>query len=73
MGDYGGFADVARKLGTSRQQVYVWWRRRDRNSFPDRHEVKAGPKSGKKLFKISDVLAWHDIYVPNKGGRPPLD
>lgn len=65
-----GFQGVADALSTesrpiSRQQVYVWWTRRARNGFPDRHTI-----DGHDVFLRSEILAWWGQYVPNRGGRP---
>jgi hypothetical protein len=65
MSNYGGFTAAARMLGTSRQQVYIWWRRRHRNGFPEREEGR--------LFSLDEIAAWHQTYVPSTGGRPPRD
>lgn len=72
MQKYGGFTDVAKMLGVTRQQVYIWWKRRNRNSFPDRYDVLV-PSKGKsaKMFVMTEVASWHSTYVPAQGGRPP--
>lgn len=75
-GEYGGLTDVARALndddwrrGISRQNVYMWWRRRETNGFPDRHQVPARYGRERGVFKISEVRDWYETYVPSPGGR----
>lgn len=64
---YGGYAEVARRLtdagprAVTRQGVYTWWKRRNRNGFPDYHYLDG---DGAKQFSISEVLAWYMRYVP---------
>lgn len=75
-GEYGGLTEVARVLNgdgdrrdISRQNVYMWWRRRETNGFPERHRVPARYGRERGVFKISEVLAWYETYVPSPGGR----
>lgn len=56
---------VAARLGVSRQQVYAWWSRRERNGFPAGRTTQRG-----QTFDFDEVLAWHKAYVPSRGGRP---
>ena len=64
----GGFTVVANELTTTRgklvtrQGVYMWWRRRDRNMFPDRHPVTTKSGGSRFLFDIDEVIAWYDWY-----------
>lgn len=78
-GSYGGYTVVARKLAEvypdadrnfTRQQIHVWWNRRERNGFPDQLLVKVANGKVKKLFRVSDVVAWFATYTPSVGGRP---
>jgi hypothetical protein len=75
--EYGSFTVTARYLtslgrSSTRQQVYMWWRRRSRNSFPERYEVPVPGKPGKarQMFRLVEVKDWHERYIPSVGGRP---
>lgn len=70
-----GVTELAKLLSTpsrpvSRQQVYMWARRRRANGFPPpvklaRHQVRT--------FALYDPVAvadWYANYVPSAGGRP---
>lgn len=80
MPEFGGYTVVARVMsdvyrewrpvGYRRQQVHVWWVRRERNGFPEKHEVTVGGQK-KMLFRVSEVLSWFEGYVPSTGGRQP--
>lgn len=66
----GGWTEVARALSTpaqtvSRQRVYAWWSRRDRNGFPE-----SLPLGVKRRFNIAEVVEWYARYRPSVGGRP---
>lgn len=70
---HAGFQGVAEALSTearhvSRQQVYVWWTRRERNGFPDRINEAGTPR-----FDLAAVREWYANYVPDRGGRPRKD
>lgn len=75
---FGGYTVVARALsdaykqwrpdGFRRQQIHVWWVRRDRNGFPDKQSVVVNGKR-KELFDVSEVLSWFAGYTPSTGGR----
>jgi hypothetical protein len=79
--EFGGYTVVARALTAAfpntqerglkaftRQQVHVWWLRRDRNGFPGKYpKVVNGVK--KELFRVSEVVNWYGGYVPSTGGR----
>lgn len=79
--EFGGYTAVARALTVAypdpsakglkrftRQQVHVWWCRRDRNGFPGKYpRVVNGTK--KELFRVSEVVSWFEGYVPSTGGR----
>lgn len=84
-GKYGGFTDVARALSgddpddphVSRQGVYMWWSRRDRNGFPDPYTIQIMTKKGRKrrklVFDIDEVRDWYQAYTPSLGGRKRHD
>jgi hypothetical protein len=65
----GGFTIVARELTAARrrlvtrQGVYMWWRRRDHNQFPDRFPVTTKRGSVKFVFDVESVIAWYDWYM----------
>ena len=65
----GGFTTVANELTAARgkivirQGVYMWWRRRDHNGFPDRQPVTTKSGSTRLLFDIDEVLSWYDTYM----------
>lgn len=67
--EFGGYSDIARLLTVrgprtvSRQGVYEWYMRRDRNGFP---EEAAYTGNGRKLFRISEILAWYGNYMPSR-------
>jgi len=75
-----GYSAIANELtertgrSISRQQVYTWWVRRDRNGFPEGTKCTRATSTGKSLasrqFDIDDVIDWYRTYVPAKGGRP---
>jgi hypothetical protein len=79
--EFGGYTDVAKALAIAfpnpqerglkaftRQQVHVWWLRRERNLFPGKYpRVVNGVK--KELFRVSEVVDWYRGYVPSTGGR----
>lgn len=79
--EFGGYTDAARALAVvypdpskrglkafTRQQVHVWWLRRDRNGFPGKYPMTVrGTK--RELFRISEVVSWYEGYIPNAGGR----
>jgi hypothetical protein len=82
--EYGGFTDVARALALAfpdlsgrnlkaftRQQVHVWWGRRERNGFPGKHTVVVRG-ARRELFKLSEVVDWFAGYEPSTGGRKPV-
>ena len=65
----GGFTVIARELTevrgklVTRQGVYMWWSRKDRNGFPDRQPVTTKTGATRMLFDIDEVTAWYDAYV----------
>ena len=79
--EFGGYTVVARALAATypdpsdkglkaftRQQVHVWWCRRERNGFPGKYpRIING--SRRELFRVSEVLDWWVGYVPGTGGR----
>lgn len=73
---YGGFADAALHLTlasrrmVSRQLVYRWWTKREKNGFPDAVNVALPGGTTAEMFDLIQVAAWYDTYVPAKGGRP---
>lgn len=75
---YGGFTEVARELTAARgllvtrQGVYAWWRRRDRNDFPDRHLVpNKNGKGTRQKFSLDEVSSWYIAYMaaPRQGRK----
>lgn len=68
------FRDIARVLGVTSNQVYMWHLRRDRNGFPEavlcRLVRPQGEKKGAPLFVLQEVLDWWASYVPSRGGAP---
>lgn len=64
-------SELAAELHVSRQQVWAWYDRRDRNGFPEpvRH-VPYGGISQRPLFDLAAVLDWRRTYTPSRGGRP---
>lgn len=76
--EFGGYTVVARVMsdvyrewkpeGYRRQQVHMWWVRRDRNGFPEKHEVVVNGRK-RNLLSTREVLAWFQDYVPSTGGR----
>lgn len=53
-------------VGVSRQQIWAWYSRRDRNGFPA--ELREDARG--LLFDLDEVIRWHEGYVPQTGGRP---
>jgi len=56
--------------GYTRQQVHVWYLRRDSNGFPERYPVTAPHGAEKELFKLTEVLEWFNQYKPVNGQKP---
>ena len=76
MNDLVTFAEIGRRLGLSRQTVYMWHVRRSRNGFPQPASQYIFNHRKCPLFDWSAVSTWHENYVPNVGGRPaaqPVD
>lgn len=73
----GGQTTVARELTeargklVTRQGVQMWWRRRDRNNFPERYPTTTKTGATRLLFDLDEVLAWYDTYMsqPWQGRR----
>lgn len=75
---YGGYTVVARVMsdvyrewrpeGYRRQQVHMWWVRRDRNGFPEKQRVSLNGKP-KDLLNVREVIDWFEGYIPSTGGR----
>lgn len=75
----GGPTAVARELTetrgklVTRQGVYMWWRRRDRNGFPERVPILTPGRKNpvRELFDIDAILIWYDAYMskPWQGRR----
>lgn len=78
--EFGGYTVVARALseayrewrpsGFRRQQVHMWWVRRLRNGFPEKHELVLNGRV-KHLFRLSEVFSWFEGYIPSTGGKRP--
>jgi hypothetical protein len=66
----GGYTDAARFLTenrgrpVSKQQVWVWWSRRERNGFPEGWE-RTTRGGGVRRFYLDEVLAWHLERYPD--------
>jgi hypothetical protein len=73
----GGQTAVARELTevrgklVTRQGVNMWWTRRDKNDFPERHPVTTQRGTTRLLFDIDEVIAWYTTYMsqPRQGRR----
>jgi transposase len=64
---------LADALGVSTNQIYMWFKRSDRNGFPAPKEEKGPGERGRRqrnsnLWVANEVLTWHRHYVPSKGG-----
>lgn len=78
MAQYGGFTAVAEALNArfpfadtfTRQRIWTWWHRRNRNGFPDRKPVTGKDGRTRQLFSIEEVAGWWKSYSPARGGRP---
>lgn len=76
----GGSSAVANELSKqtgkdiSRQQIHTWWKRRERNGFPEgsigTHVTATGKSLQSRQFDIDEVINWFRSYTPNRGGRP---
>lgn len=51
----------------TRQQVHVWYNRRERNGFPEKHEITTTSGQVKHLFNVKEVLNWFENYTPSSG------
>jgi len=59
--------EVARTLGVTVNQVYMWHQRRDKNKFPDvvaysPEGSRLGGRKNTKLFNLEDVQEWYDRH-----------
>lgn len=65
----GGLTVVARELTetrgklVTRQGVYMWWKRRDKNGFPDKHTVITRSGGTRQQLDVDEVIAWYDDYM----------
>jgi hypothetical protein len=65
---------LAKALGVSTNQIYMWNQRWERNGFPaPTHHRERGcrPQYAPKarwLWVLDEVLEWHRDYTPNRGG-----
>ena len=76
--EVGGYTVVARALselhraerpqGYRRQQIHVWWLRRDRNGFPEKHQVELNGRV-REIFKVSEVVTWFEGYKLSRGKK----
>lgn len=62
------FSEIARFLGVSPNQVYMWYKRRSKNGFPEPWAYTiAAPRGGPKrapMFNITEVVEWYIGYEP---------
>lgn len=70
-------SQLARRMNVSRNQIWTWHHRRDRNGFPESvgygsTRDERGVSTKVQLFDVDAVLEWRASYVPNKGGNPNL-
>lgn len=60
-----GVAELSAAFGVGRTTISNWHGRSAGNGFPDPVAVlAAGP-----VWDINDVITWHSLYVPGKGGK----
>jgi hypothetical protein len=64
------FVDIAKELGTTSNQIYMWYQRRERNGFPEPvlHRSAGNGINDAPWFDIDEVLEWRAAYTPRKGG-----
>lgn len=61
-------------LGVTSRQLSAWYARRERNGFPEPKEIRPHGGTMKrtarsaKLWDRAQVMEWHRLYVPSKGG-----
>jgi hypothetical protein len=68
----GCFAELAPQLGVTINQVWTWYRRRERNGFPAPHSHHRASNGAPNAphFDIDAVRVWLLYYTPNPGGSP---
>lgn len=63
------YREIAKQLGVSGNQVYMWYKRRATTGFPDSIGVLRKPKPGQNygqpLFDLESVEEWYSGYNPN--------
>lgn len=70
--DVGGHQAVATALSyhagweISRQLVYRWWKRRERNGFPEGWN-RATAQGGVRQWRYGDVRTWFDTRTDTNG------
>lgn len=63
-------SQLGRLLGVDRRQVWQWHERRRKNGFPEKIPDPTPHADSDPRWSVSEVLAWRETYVPNRGGRP---
>lgn len=63
-------SELAAELHVSRQQVFSWYQRRDRNGFPEPCGTRPYGGHQRRVWHLHEVKGWRDEYVPSRGGRP---
>lgn len=68
------YAQIAHLLGVSRNQVYMWGQRRERNGFPEpvgTYRGSDGRCTTSPVFDLNEVVAWYVNYDPKAGAGAP--
>lgn len=73
-GEVAGFSRLGEILGVEDRVVYNWYARR--TDFPRpviERAPQTSPQGGRPgmLFKVDEVVKWHQNYKPGKPGRKP--
>lgn len=58
-----------RDINVTRQQVHIWFTRRERNGFPPQYPVLAPSGKIKNLFHLNEVVTWYAGYKPSRKNR----
>ena len=65
-------AQLADELYVDRRQIHTWFKRRDRNGFPEPIDERPLGTDGRVryLWELLEVKRWRESYTPRAGGRP---
>jgi hypothetical protein len=41
----------------------MWWKRRDKNGFPEKQPVTTRSGATRQQLDVDEVIAWYDVYM----------